>query len=114
MAPIVLVTGADGFVGRHMVSALTRAGWHVRCAQRSAGSTTPNANIVSGLELGSSTDWQAALTGVQAVVILQRVHTDPKLLRNVRAIFISLSMLRAPCNLPQRHCGRHTRFHFSQ
>ena len=30
MAKTVLVSGADGFVGRHVVSALTRAGWQVR------------------------------------------------------------------------------------
>jgi hypothetical protein len=44
-----------------MVSALTLAGWHVRCAQRSVGPTPSNADIVTGLELGPSTDRQAAL-----------------------------------------------------
>jgi UDP-glucose 4-epimerase len=75
MAPIVLVTGADGFVGRHMVSALTQAGWHVRCAQRSVGPTSSTADAVTGLELGPSTNWQAALKGVGAVVHLAaRAH----------------------------------------
>jgi UDP-glucose 4-epimerase len=75
MAPIVLVTGADGFVGRHMVSALTQAGWHVRCAQRSVGPTSSTADAVTGLELGPSTNWQAALKGVRAVVHLAaRAH----------------------------------------
>ncbi|MFY9955182.1 NAD-dependent epimerase/dehydratase family protein [Bradyrhizobium sp.] len=40
MAPIVLVTGADGFVGRHMVSALTQVGWQVHLAQRAVWLTT--------------------------------------------------------------------------
>jgi len=93
MAPIVLVTGADGFVGRHMVSALTRAGWHVRCAQRSAGSTTPNANIVSGLELGSSTDWQAALTGAQAVVHLAaRAHRSKTTQKRESDLYFSINV----------------------
>ncbi len=75
IAPIVLVTGADGFVGRHMVSALTQAGWHVRCAQRSVSLTSPTPDVVTGLELGPSTDWQAALHGVQTVIHLAaRAH----------------------------------------
>ena len=93
MAPIVLVTGADGFVGRHMVSALTRAGWHVRCAQRSVGSTTPNANIISGLELGSSTNWQPALTGVQAVVHLAaRAHRSKPTQKRESDLYFSINV----------------------
>src|SRR3982751_779222 len=65
MVPIVLVTGADGFVGRHMVAALTRRDWHVRSAQRSACPANSDADIVTGLDLGPSTDWSAALNGVQ-------------------------------------------------
>src|ERR1700722_6846309 len=66
MAPIVLITGADGFVGRHMVAALAEAGWQVRCSQRSA-CPAGRADTVGGLELGPATDWRAALGGVEAV-----------------------------------------------
>ena len=74
MAPTVLVTGADGFVGRHMVAALTKAGWQVRRSQRS-GRPSISDDIVTGLDLGPKTDWRTALNGVQAVVHLAaRAH----------------------------------------
>jgi UDP-glucose 4-epimerase len=93
MAPIVLVTGADGFVGRHMVSALTRAGWRVRCAQRSARPAISNADIVSGLELGSSTDWQAALNGVHAVVHLAgRAHKSKNTQQRENDLYFSVNV----------------------
>src|ERR1700687_18997 len=93
MAPIVLVTGADGFVGRHMVSALTLAGWHVRCAQRSAGPATSDADIVSGLELGPSTDWQAALNGVHAVVHLAgRAHKSKNTQQRENDLYVSINV----------------------
>ena len=80
MAPIVLITGADGFVGRHMVAALAGAGWRVRCAQRSI-CPAARADTVGGLELGPATDWRAALGGVDAVVHLAaRAHRS----RNVQ------------------------------
>lgn len=93
MAPIVLVTGADGFVGRHMVSALTRAGWHVRCAQRSVKSSTPNTSVISGLELGLSTNWQEALTGVQAVVHLAaRAHRSKTIQNRESDLYFSINV----------------------
>jgi UDP-glucose 4-epimerase len=93
MAPIVLVTGADGFVGRHMVTALSQAGWHIRCAQRSACPTTSDANIVTGLELGPSTDWKAALNGVQAVVHLAaRAHRSKSIQQRERDLYFSVNV----------------------
>src|SRR5207248_2864847 len=93
MAPIVLVTGADGFVGRHVVSALTQAGWHVRCAQRSIGPTSPTADIVTGLELGPSTNWQAALKGVHAVVHLAaRAHRSKNTQQHEKDLYFSINV----------------------
>lgn len=70
--PVVLVTGASGFVGRHVAPALLREGWSVRRAVR-----TPEClddEVVIG-SIGPETDWQAALQGVDAVVHLAaRVH----------------------------------------
>jgi UDP-glucose 4-epimerase len=93
MAPIVLVTGANGFVGRHMVAALTRRDWHVRSAQRSACPATSDADIVTGLELGPSTDWSAALNGVQAVVHLAaRAHNSSNIQEREKDLYFSINV----------------------
>lgn len=70
--PVVLVTGAAGFVGRHVAPALTREGWIVRRAVRKPSGGDDE--IVIEL-LGPTTDWQASLADVDAVVHLAaRVH----------------------------------------
>lgn len=70
--PIVLVTGASGFVGRHVAPALVREGWSVRRAVRSPEGMDDEVVIES---IGPDTDWTAALEGVDAVVHLAaRVH----------------------------------------
>src|SRR5437879_1942453 len=70
--PIVLVTGASGFVGRHLVPLLARNGWAVRRAVRSPSSSRDEVVIES---IGLTTDWRAALTDAEAVVHLAaRVH----------------------------------------
>ena len=93
MAPIILVTGANGFVGRHVVSALTQAGWHVRSAQRSVNSTSSTADLVTGLELGPSTNWQAALNGVQVVIHLAaRAHRSKNIQERERDLYFSINV----------------------
>jgi UDP-glucose 4-epimerase len=93
MAPIILVTGANGFVGRHVVSALTQAGWHVRSAQRSVDSTSSTADLVTGLELGPSTNWQAALNGVQVVIHLAaRAHRSKNIQERERDLYFSINV----------------------
>ena len=70
--PVVLVTGASGFVGRHLVPVLAREGWRVRRAVRTASGSGDEILIGS---IGPATDWQAALAGVEAVVHLAaRAH----------------------------------------
>lgn len=70
--PIVLVTGASGFVGRHVAPALAHEGWSVRRAVRSPEGMDDEVVIES---IGPDTDWTAALEGVDAVVHLAaRVH----------------------------------------
>jgi UDP-glucose 4-epimerase len=70
--PVVLVTGATGFVGRNLVPALAGSGWLVRPVRRQ-GSRDPNAVVIDSI--GPSTDWNRALSGVDAIVHLAaRVH----------------------------------------
>ena len=72
----------------------------MRCAQRSVG-CNPKARHYIGP--GTRVVDQLAsrpLPECRRSCILQRVHTDPKPLRNVRAVYIFLSMSRAPCNSP--------------
>jgi UDP-glucose 4-epimerase len=70
--PIVLVTGASGFVGRHLTPVLTGKGWKVRCAVRTNLSSKDEVAVG---DIGPSTDWSAAVVGVQAIVHLAaRVH----------------------------------------
>jgi UDP-glucose 4-epimerase len=70
--PLVLVTGASGFIGRHVAPVIARGGWSVRRAVRQPMGYNDEVVIQS---LGGATDWQSALVGVDAVVHLAaRVH----------------------------------------
>jgi UDP-glucose 4-epimerase len=70
--PVVLITGASGFIGRHLAPALTREGWAVRRAVRHPSGNNEEVVIES---IGPATDWKTALAGVDAVVHLAaRVH----------------------------------------
>src|SRR5262249_35565173 len=70
--PVVLITGATGFVGRHVAPVLQLNGWNVRRAVRTS-SALGNEVVVGTIGLG--TDWRAALDGVDIVLHLAaRVH----------------------------------------
>jgi nucleoside-diphosphate-sugar epimerase len=76
--PAVLVTGANGMVGRALCSALRARGSRVRTALRQAQQFSPNSALADSViigEIGPETDWRAALQGVECVVHLAaRVH----------------------------------------
>src|SRR5437879_485570 len=70
--PVVLVTGASGFVGRHLAPVLTREGGTVRRAVRRLPG---NEDEVAIRSICPTTDWQNALRGADAVVHLAaRAH----------------------------------------
>lgn len=68
----ILVTGATGFIGRHLVSALAAADADVTVALRRHGAFAPRprTHAVTIEEIGPSTDWAEALEGARAVVHL--------------------------------------------
>lgn len=68
----VLVTGANGFVGRRLCAQLVTTGHAVKPVVRSKAGL-PNEAVVG--DIGSTTDWRRALEGCDAVVHLAaRVH----------------------------------------
>lgn len=72
--PEILVTGASGFVGRHVCDRLEREGSRVRKVLRPGHPLREGQDI--GIEdIGPTTDWAQALAGCDAVVHLAaRVH----------------------------------------
>jgi len=70
----VLVTGASGFVGRHLIRALKDAGHEVAACSRSRVEV-PGIFYIASPDLGPGADWSAALSGIDAVVHLAgRAH----------------------------------------
>ncbi len=74
--PMILVTGATGFVGRALLPRLLAARHRVRAVVRGPGAAMPaGVEAVTVADLGSVPDWGPALAGVRLVVHLAaRVH----------------------------------------
>ena len=71
----ILVTGANGFVGKPLCVELLRQGHIVRGVTRSATRQAENIEAVSVCTIDSETDWTHALPGVDIVIHLAaRVH----------------------------------------
>jgi nucleoside-diphosphate-sugar epimerase len=66
-APTIFVTGASGFVGRHIVQRLCGTGHHVRALVRAKREFDPSVQMVIG-DLGRPETYAPALDGVSAVV----------------------------------------------
>ncbi|WP_100964476.1 NAD-dependent epimerase/dehydratase family protein [Bosea sp. FBZP-16] len=68
MSERILLTGASGFVGRHVLDDLAARGYRVRTAGRSATPASPDVEHVAIGDLGAPVDWQPLLDGVDHVV----------------------------------------------
>jgi len=75
----VLITGASGFIGKHLTGALAKTGWEVRAAARDP-SAIPNANGVERVamaDLAQRADWPALLDGMTHIVHLAGIADAP-------------------------------------
>src|SRR5579862_4423512 len=75
-AATVLVTGASGFIGSHLVKRLTEGGARVRCLTRGAGAL-PGVETVRG-DYASGAGLQEAVAGVEVVYHLAGVTKAPR------------------------------------
>lgn len=112
----ILVTGASGFVGPHVVARLLAEGYRVRVAQRRAQPTQDGVEAVVTGDLAQPLDWSAALDGVDHVVhmaglahagpgldemLYRRINTDATLELAEAAVaagigrFVNLSSIKA-------------------
>jgi nucleoside-diphosphate-sugar epimerase len=64
----VLLTGASGFVGRHLQHDLAARGYRVRTAGRGSAPAIPGAEHAAIGDLGAPIDWRPLLDGVDHVV----------------------------------------------
>jgi len=72
---LVLVTGAQGFVGLPLSTALVKLGYQVRCAVRSSFQVNQSQEALSVGDINGATDWDNALVDVAVVIHLAaRVH----------------------------------------
>ncbi|KRE11884.1 NAD-dependent dehydratase [Bosea sp. Root381] len=76
----VLVTGAGGFVGPHVVAALMAAGYRLRLARRAPAAVPEDVEAVVTGDLAAPVDWSRAVDGVAHVVHLAGLaHAGPGL-----------------------------------
>lgn len=82
MARKVLITGASGFIGRPLVSALAKEGWDVRAAGRELSSVPSAAGVERAVlpDLAKPVDWSPLLQGVTHVVHLAGLAHAPGVL----------------------------------
>jgi UDP-N-acetyl-alpha-D-quinovosamine dehydrogenase len=73
----VLVTGATGFIGRHVCEYLHSAGFQVRVAVRTSRNLPEAWRHVEIGDIGPETSWDIALAGVECIVHLASYSPAP-------------------------------------
>ncbi len=78
MTRSVLVTGASGFLGKHLVRSLADAGWRVRAASRMPEAIEETSiEMVTMPDLAKPTDWRPLLEGMSHVLHLAGIAHAP-------------------------------------
>jgi len=98
----VLVTGANGFVGRALCAELLRRGQAICAAVRSGNSTLENVEVATVGAIDGETDWSDALSNIDAVIHLAaRVHVMKDKAADPLAEFLKVN-LYGTSNLAQQ------------
>ena len=87
----ILITGANGFIGRALCDKLLADGYHVRGAVRGTDQITALPSGVEGVIIGNvgpKTDWPEALVGIEGIVHLA-AKTNPPTNNNQTVLPIS-------------------------
>lgn len=84
--PLVLVTGASGFVGHHLCTALIQKGFRVRGTHRGRHPEIPGVEWIAVGNIGAETNWHQAMSGVMHVIHLaalaHKVGADEEKIRH--------------------------------
>ena len=87
----ILITGANGFIGRSLCKRMLADGYQLRGAVRSAAQMTALPLGVEGVmvgDIGPETDWSEALAGIEGIVHLA-AKTNPPTNNNQNVLPIS-------------------------
>jgi nucleoside-diphosphate-sugar epimerase len=76
---VVLITGASGFIGKHVVSTLASSGWVVRAVARDPAAIPERSGVqhVALADLARPSDWSALVAGVSHLVHLAGIADAP-------------------------------------
>jgi nucleoside-diphosphate-sugar epimerase len=93
--PLILVTGATGFIGRHLIAALCANGYAARALVRRGSVLDARPNVeIREIDDIAQANWSAALHGVDAVVHLAAIAhrgspSDEADAKRVRSVNVS-------------------------
>ena len=97
----VLITGANGFIGRVLCDKLLADGYQVRGAVRGSTQMTALPSGVEGVmagDIGPETDWGEALSGIDGIVHLAaHVHVMREIVADPLAVFRQVNVVGTKC-----------------